>query len=94
MQPPTPPSYEDVVKMSKSASSLPPAYNVATQTAWTSGGVITDITGQHRDVMDGEMGVNDTRNSCQFLKFLMIVLMLYVLLFVMAWTSLALDGCL
>ena len=91
MQTPTPPSYEDVVKMSKSASSLPPAYNVATQTAWTSGGVITDITGQHRD---GEMGLNETRNSYQFLKFLMIVLMLFVLLFVMAWTSLALDGCL
>ena len=91
MHTPSPPSYEDVVQMSKSASSLPPAYNVATQTDWTGGGQHTNITGQE---IDGEMFLNETRNSYHFLKFVMIILMLFMLLFVLAWTSLALDGCL
>jgi hypothetical protein len=94
MHSPTPPSYEDVVQMTKCASSLLPVYNAATQTAWKCEGELTNITTQQHNAMDEEMFLNDTRKSYHFLKFVMIILMFFMLLFVLAWTSLAMDGCL
>ena len=88
------PSYEDVVQMCKHNEKHPPSYDVTIQTDLSQAEIANieiSRSGEGWTIRDAE---NEVRKNGKFLKIFIIFIMFIIMLFVFAWTALALDGSL